>query len=810
MKTKHLKNIRPMMKSNGDYEWKFSTIGGVTRVNITSGQDIAHLEELDPKLWTVLSCPVSGIEMDAKTLSFIDTDKDGRIHTDEVVAASKWLVSVLVDPQILVDRCTSIPLSAFRTDTENGRLLHDSAVQLLQYLGKSSDCISIEDVANSLAAFAGTRFNGDGVITSKTPEDAELQQIVGECMSTVGNVPDKSGENGVNAELVEKFYAAASEWCAWKEAGDADKENIFPFGDRTAEALALCEKLSPKIDDYFLRCKLALFNGETSESLDVSKDKIATVADKNLTGCVDEISLFPLSHVSKDCLLNIAEGVNPVWSSDVELFRELVVAKMFASNMTDGQDAGSQSDLHADSQHDLAGNRQDVLPMALSEQQWNEIKSVFGPYKTYLAAEKGSEVKSLGYDRLKAIVTTDRKAELLELISQDKALESRVAGFESVEKLLYLTRDFYTLVRNYVTFSDFYASSVTGVPAVFQVGRLFIDQRCCDLCMDVADAGKHNAMAAASGMFLIYCDCVSRHDAGTKKIVAVMTDGDINNLKVGKNAIFYDRAGRDWDATVTKIVDNPISLRQSFWSPYRKMGNFIEQQITKFAADQDKKVTDKSLAGLSSAGTSLAATAKSAENGTPVAAAEQPKQQFDIAKYCGLFAMVGMALGTIGTFVVNLFTEFFKMSWWQMPLVILAIMLIISGPAMLLDWLKIRKRNLSPILNANGWAINARLAVNVRFGTSLTHIARTPLVVTDDPFADKKVPVWKKVLVWTAAVIVLLVAIYFTIPKESRPFWKTATEAATETSAPASASSSAMPSAAQSDASASAESPDSK
>lgn len=742
MKAKHLKNIRPVMKSNGDYEWKFSTIGGVTRVNIASGQDIAHLEELDPKLWTVLSCPVKGIGLDAKTLGFIDTDKDGRIHTDEVVAASKWLVSVLVDPEILVNRTSVIPLSAFRTDTDNGRQLHDSAVQLLQYLGKGQDRISVEDVANSLAAFAGTRFNGDGVITAKTPDDAGLQQIVTDCVATVGSVPDKSGENGVNADLLEKFYTAASDWCAWKEAGVADSDKIFPFGDRTAEALALCDRLSSKIEDFFMRCKLAEFNEETAASLDVSKERIAAVSDKNLTFCVEEISSFPLSHVRKDGLLSLSEGVNPVWSAEVKLLRELVIAKLFKSTE------------------------------ALSDEQWAKVKSVFAPYKDWLASEKGAEVNSLGYDRLKTIVTENRKHELLDLIGQDKALEGRVAGFESVEKLLYLTRDFYTLVRNYVTFSDFYSSSVTGIPAVFQVGRLFIDQRCCDLCLDVADMGKHNAMAAASGMFLIYCDCVSRHSAGSMSIVAVMTDGDISNLKVGKNAIFYDRAGLDWDAVVTKIVDNPISLRQSFWSPYRKMGNFIEQQITKFAADQDKKVTDKSVASLSNAGTAIASNAANAESGAAATASAQPKQQFDIAKYCGLFAMIGMALGTIGTFVVNLFTEFFSMKWWQMPLVIVAIMLIISGPAMLLDWLKLRKRNLSPILNANGWAINASLRVNVHFGTSLTHIARTPLVVTDDPFADKKMPVWQKALIGTAVTIGILVGIYFVIPKDKRPFCK--------------------------------------
>ena len=51
-----------------NYDWKFSTIGGMTRVNIERGEDIKHLGELDEKLWTVLSCPVSGMEFDEKTL----------------------------------------------------------------------------------------------------------------------------------------------------------------------------------------------------------------------------------------------------------------------------------------------------------------------------------------------------------------------------------------------------------------------------------------------------------------------------------------------------------------------------------------------------------------------------------------------------------------------------------------------------------------------------------------------------------------------------------------------------------------------
>ncbi|MBQ4474891.1 MAG: hypothetical protein II935_01730, partial [Bacteroidales bacterium] len=61
------------------YEWKFSKIGGVTRVNIETGDDIAHLGELDQKMWTVLSCPTKGLEIDDKTLEILDLDHDGKI-----------------------------------------------------------------------------------------------------------------------------------------------------------------------------------------------------------------------------------------------------------------------------------------------------------------------------------------------------------------------------------------------------------------------------------------------------------------------------------------------------------------------------------------------------------------------------------------------------------------------------------------------------------------------------------------------------------------------------------------------------------
>jgi hypothetical protein len=294
-----------------------------------------------------------------------------------------------------------------------------------------------------------------------------------------------------------------------------------------------------------------------------------------------------------------------------------------------------------------------------------------------------------------------------------------------------LCRDFCTLLRNFVSFQDFYSKRGKALLgrgadnespwAIFQAGTLVIDQRACNLCLRVNDMAKHNAQAPDSGMFLIYCQC-TLHATGEKiQIVAAMTVGDIRNLKVGKNALFYDRQGRDWEAEVVKIIDNPISIGQAFWSPYRKLGEWVSGLITKSAAETEKK----SFADL---------TAK-LETPPTAGQAAQPAP-FDVAKFAGIFAAIGLAIGSIGTFLTSLLSEVKEMHAWAL-LIVPAILIVVSGPSMILAWMKLRKRNLAPLLNANGWAVNADAIVNVLFGNTLTDQAQYPIVKIKKPGIPK-------------------------------------------------------------------------
>jgi hypothetical protein len=151
----------------------------------------------------------------------------------------------------------------------------------------------------------------------------------------------------------------------------------------------------------------------------------------------------------------------------------------------------------------------------------------------------------------------------------------------------------------------------------------------------------------------------------------------------------------------------------------------IEEMAAKRAAAADA-AADAKLAG--------AATATvNADKAKP-----EPKK-IDV----GTVAAMGVAFGAIGALVTTLIgqaTGLFQLPFWQLCLAIAGLLLVISGPSMIIAWMKLRKRNLGPILDANGWAVNAKAKLNVPFGASLTGVAALPagaVIGGDDKFGEK-------------------------------------------------------------------------
>ena len=680
------------------HSWKFFRAGGFDQVRLDSAADLANLDQLDQKLWVALACPIGGLEFDAKTLALVDTDKDGRIRAPELIAAVKWLVANLKNPDDALKGAPTLPLAAINDATPEGKQLLSSARQILANLGKpEAKEVTLEDTADTARIFSQTRFNGDGIIPAEAAEDDATRALIGEMIDCLGSETDRSGKPGVSQARVDDFFAqlqALSDW--WKRA--ESEAPILPLGEATTAASAAVKAVKVKVDDYFLRCRLAAFDSAATAPMNAGETRYAAMALKDLTASTPEIAALPLAHIEAGKPLPLTEGLNPAWAAAIETLRTAAVAP-------------------------LVGDR-----TVLAEADWMAIQAKLEPFETWSASKAGANVEKLGLKRVREILAGKGKDAVSALIAKDKALEPEANSIAAVDQLIHYHRDLYRLCTNFVNFQHFYQHSE---PAIFQVGTLYLDQRSCEFTLPVHDAARHAALAGLAGAYLAYCDCSRKGSGETRQIVAAFTDGDSDNLMVGRNGIFYDRQGRDWDATIAKVIENPISIREAFWSPYKKFVRFIEAQMAKRATAADAAASSR----LESAATDVTTV----DQTKPAAA---PKKT-DV----GTVAAIGVACGAIGTALATVWAGVVGLVNTAGVLavlgVVLGVLLLISGPSVVLAYIKLRKRNLGPILDANGWALNAKAKINVPFAKTLTQVAKVPHGASRglvDPFADRKNP----------------------------------------------------------------------
>ena len=609
------------------HAFKFFRAGGFDQVRIDTAADLLALKELDQKLWVALSCPVKGIEFDTRTLALIDTDNDGHMRAPELLAAIDWTAARLNDPGVLAQQLDGVPLSAIKDDEANAPLL---------------------------AAARGLLQDGQGLVSVYAASAAEAE------------------------------YAARA-LAAWEAAGSAAK----PLGDATEAACAAVAAVKEKLDDFFVRCRLASFDARAGEAMNASDDALKSLGSAALSAEHADIAALPLAKVGAGGTAPLGAGIdsgtNPAWAARIATFREAAVVP-------------------------LLGARE-----ALSESDWLALQDQLAPYVAWQTAKPAG-------------------------------LPAEAEGVRDLERLARYVRDLLPLANNFVAFRDFYTRQGK---ATFQIGTLYLDGRSAELCIAVNDPAKHAALAGLSRICLVYCDCVRNGEKLT--IAAAFTAGDSDQLMVGRNGVFYDRQGRDWNATITKLVEHPISLRQAFWSPYKRLMRMVGEQLQKIAASKAAAVEGK--LGETAVGVGKKVDAPAVAEAKPAA-----QQAFDVGKFAGIFAAIGLAIGAIGTVLAGVMTGLLALKWWQIPLALGGLMLLISTPAMVLAWFKLRSRNLGPILDANGWAVNARARINIPFGTSLTQLAQLPEGAEralTDPYAEKERP-WKTYAVIAVVIFVAL------------------------------------------------------
>lgn len=703
--------------------WTFFRTGGIDQVALNTGADLLALGELDQELWVALSCPVKGLELDEKTLALIDTDADGRIGVPEVIAAIAWAGARLKDAGDLLKGSDSLPLSAISEGTPEGKILLAAARQIHAGLGGGAgEALSVAQAADTARIFASTPLNGDGVIPAAAAGDADTKLLIADIIACLGGAERRSGDVGVTAEKIEAFFAQLAAYGAWSEKKAAIEVSLLGAG--TEAAFDAIKAVRAKVDDYFARCQLAGFDPRATGALNRDEADYRPIASHDLKLSGDELAGFPLSHVEAGRPLPLLDGVNPAWAEALAALHAKVVSPLLGAERT-----------------------------FLSVDEWKALVLKFSAYEAWMGSNGGRAVEKIGLARTREILAGKGREALAELVARDKALEPQFKAVTDVERLTRYYRDLRALLHNFVNFADFYSRDRY---AAFQAGTLFLDSRSTELCLRVDGISP---LAAMSKFYIVYCTCTRAGGGATMTIAACFTQGASDYLFVGRNGVFYDRRGALWYAVVTSIVDNPISISQAFWSPYKKFIRFIEEQIAKRAAASD-----------ADAGARLSTAAQAI-------AADQPKpepKKFDLALITG----IGVAIGSIGTFCAAVFAKFVELPSWQVPVILVGLMLVVSLPSMFIAALKLRQRTLGPILEGNGWAINGRVKINIPFGAALTKVAALPTNARrslEDPYEDKDAKRRSRRIVF-AIVVLAAAAIWIRVNhnRSGHYFWEQA------------------------------------
>ncbi len=648
----------------------FKNYGGSYQLRIQNAQDLEKIQVLDEAHWAATSVPINSLNCDAVFTSYMDTDKNGRIRTNEIKDAQAWLFRVLANRSRLSKSSDVLDLNDIDTGSPEGKKIRAAANLVLTNLNsQDAGKISLSQVRDVQSIMDSAASNGDGIIPPEAVSDSDLSQFITSVIETVGSVSDAGGKPGISREQLELFFQETEGHLAWKAKGGIpqgkDSTEVMPWGKDTVQAYDLISGLEDKIEQYFAQCAMVRVDERAADKIRLSQKELEEIDFKDKSVIEARIKDAPLADPNPKSVLDLEGDINPLYVERLSLLKEKVLKRALGGPV----------------KH-------------LSLREWHKVKDVFSSYRTWLESEQGIKVKGLGEDRLRAYLNGDFKKQVSELIEKDAAVADELNQMRNLEKLILYQRWLMELANNFVSFANLYNPKTRSL---FEMGTLVIDGKEMAFTIKVHDRQAHKKIAEKSAMYLLYVEVTGRQDKDIKfEIVTAVTSGTARGLRIGKRGIFFTVDGREWDAEVVDVVENPIGIYESVEAPFKQFTSFIRRQIDKFTKSGQGKL-EKSFTAPSASGMT-----RDLLLGGGIA----------VAALGSSFAYVTKALSQVK------------------PVHILAalggISAVVLLPGIIAGFIRIRKRDMSVLLEASGWAVNARMRMNAVLGRLFTHLPNLP------------------------------------------------------------------------------------
>lgn len=669
---------------------------GLAQMRIESPADLEHIADLDAARWSATSVPNEQLFADPAFLAAVDSDKSNRIRRHEVLAAIEWLKPRLKERA----RMFGTPSDAVRLADLD--VTHPDVANIVmlatQRFGKGEgkgDEVALAEIRAFAESYKKKMPNGDGVVPADQIIDSvELAAFVKSIVESIGGALDVSGELGVNAKKLDELVARAKEWRDWSSART--------WTNAHAEACAAVLALESKIEQFFAQCDLVGQESAASARVMASLEELAALDVSDAVLVRAFLAKAPPARAHADAVLDASGWLNPVYAS--------AVRALFAQPLS------------------LLLGVERVSRM--SRDEWSKVKDAVAPYRAHELK------KPVALDAaLHTISDDDDRVRLLrKLCSDDETASKEIDALATLERIALMQRWLVELTNNMVSFPSLFRSQGR---ALFQAGTLILDGRELSFCVRAPDIASHRPVAEKSNLFVVYAELERKEGDVTKKqqIAAAVTSGQRRGIGVGKRGVFYDRDGKEHDARVLDIIERPISLYEAAVAPFVRVRDVVLGFIEKTSAGKldamEKKAHEGAATGVSTA-TTVAATAASAPPPVVIAAPAAtsvvtPAPKSDpLGGIGGKLVGGGVAIAALGSGAAFMLQTIAGISLIDALAAIASVCVGIALLAGFLGWLKLRRRDLSTMLEACGWAFNARIYLNRRHALRFTRVPPLP------------------------------------------------------------------------------------
>ena len=680
----------------------FNDYRGLVQLEITTADDLAQMHELPAARWSSTSVPVEQLLCDPDLLRYIDLDGNGRIRVQELLAAHDWLRAHLRNTSRIAARTDTVHLDDLDTSQPDAARLRALARKRIKASGQAlgpGATISLADIRAFRDGYARKTPNGDGIVTPAQIEAPAIARLATLIIEAVGGVPDLSGDMGVDEAKLDAFLALGRAELAWEAAGalpaSAVTSAVLPFGAGTAAAFDVVDGLAGKLDQFFTQCDLLGQGPVAEERLAVKAENLAALDVTDPAAIRGFLREAAIGRPDRSGVLDLEAWVNPLFT---EAARRLSV---------------------------------EVLPRALGEsgpvrrldrKGWEKVRALFEPYRAWQSQKPAVLPGALAGEELRVLLDGPSPEALRALVIEDQKASAELVGLSDLEKLALLQRWILDLANNMVSFPALFSA---GERCLFEVGTLVLDGRDINLCVRVIDKAEHRPIAETSNIFVAYVDLDRKEGDVTRTmhVAAGVTSGTRRGISVGKRGVFYDRDGKEWDAKVTDVIVKPISILEAAIAPFVKLREFVVDKVTKLFGSK----LDTAEKGLTThVDERIAAGPPKAPPPPPAPPPAPAASPFAGGGLQSSLVGGGIAFAAVGSsaaFALQTLSNTNPVNALLAVAGVVFAVMLISG---FLGWLKLRRRDVSTLLEASGWAFNVRIYLRRNLSLRFTRVPPLP------------------------------------------------------------------------------------